>query len=51
MILDIFSLIIILLYAIIGVKTGAAKAVCRLLSVVVSFLLAVFISHFLAELV
>ena len=51
MILDIISLIIILLFAIIGLKTGAAKAVCRLLSVVSAFLLAVFISHFLAELV
>lgn len=51
MILDIISLIIIIIFAIIGVKTGAAKAVCRLLSVVCSFLLAFFLSHFLAELV
>lgn len=51
MILDIISLIIIVIFAIIGVKTGAAKVVCRLLSVVCSLLLAVFLSHFLAELV
>lgn len=51
MILDIISLIVILLFIIIGIKTGAAKAVCRLLSAVSAFLFAVFISHFLAELV
>lgn len=51
MIFDIISLIIIVIFAIIGVKTGAARAVCRLLSVVCSLLLAVFLSHFLAELV
>lgn len=51
MILDILSLIIILVFAIIGIKTGAAKVICRLLSVVIAFLAAVFLSHFLAELV
>ena len=51
MILDVISLIIVLLFAIIGLKTGAAKAVCRLLSVILAFFLAVFISHFLAEVV
>lgn len=51
MILDIISLIIVLIFTVIGVKTGSAKAICRLLSVVCSFLLAVFLSHFLAELV
>jgi len=51
MILDIISLIIIVVFAIIGVKTGAAKVVFRLLSVVCAFLLSVFLSHFLAELV
>ena len=51
MILDVISLLIILLFVIIGIKTGAAKAVCRLLSVVSAFLLAFFISHFLAEFV
>jgi len=51
MVLDILSLIIILIFVIAGIRTGAAKAICRLLALVSSFLLAVFISHFLAELV
>lgn len=51
MIYDIISLIIIIVFVIIGVKSGAAKAICRLLSLISSFLLAVFLSHFLAELV
>ena len=51
MILDIFCLIIVVVFAIIGIKTGAAKVVFRLLSVVCSFVLSLFLSHFLAELV
>lgn len=51
MIFDIISLIIIVVFAIIGAKTGAAKVIFRLLSFVCSLLLAVFLSHFLAELV
>lgn len=51
MILDIITLVIILVFAIIGIKTGAAKAVCRLLAVAVSLAFSVFLSHFLAELV
>lgn len=51
MFFDIFSLIILIIFAIIGVKTGAAKAVCRLLSFLCALGLAVVASHFLAELV
>lgn len=51
MFFDILSLIIIVIFAIIGVKNGAAKVVCRILSVAAAFVLAVFLSHFLAELV
>lgn len=51
MILDIFCLIIVVVFAIIGIKTGAAKVVFRLLSVVCAFVLSLFLSHFLAELV
>ncbi len=51
MILDILCLIIIIVFAIIGIKTGAAKVIFRLLSVVCAFVFALFLSHFLAELV
>lgn len=51
MIYDILSLIIIVVFAIIGIKNGAAKVICRLLAVISAFLLSVFLSHFLAELV
>ncbi|MBR3988689.1 MAG: CvpA family protein [Clostridia bacterium] len=51
MILDIFCLIVIIVFAVIGIKTGAAKVIFRLLSVICAFVAALFLSHFLAELV
>lgn len=51
MIYDIISLIIIVVFAIIGAKTGAAKVFFRILSYVAAFMVSVFLSHFLAELV
>ena len=51
MLFDIISLILIVIFAIIGIKTGAAKTICRFLSYVIAFVAAAFCSHFLAELV
>ncbi len=51
MILDILCLIIVVVFAIVGIKTGAAKVIFRLLSVACAFVLALFLSHFMAELV
>ncbi len=49
MLFDIISLIIIVISLIIGFKTGAAKVIGRLFSLVISFLCAVFLSHILAS--
>ena len=49
MLFDIISLIIIIISLIIGFKTGAAKVIGRLFSLVISFLCAVFLSHILAS--
>lgn len=51
MIFDILSLIFVVVFAIVGFKTGAAKVIARLLALVSAFILSVFLSHFLAELV
>ena len=51
MIYDIISLIIILVFAIVGARKGAAKVFFNLLSYVAAFLTSVFLSHFLAEVV
>lgn len=51
MIFDILTLIIIVVFAIVGFKTGAAKVIARLLALVCAFVLSLFLSHFLAELV
>ena len=51
MILDIITLILIVVFAIIGAKKGAAKVFFNLLSYVAAFLFSIFLSHFLAELV
>lgn len=51
MIYDIVSLIVIVVFAIIGAKKGAAKVFFNLLSYVAAFVASVLLSHFLAEIV
>lgn len=49
MIFDIASLIVIVAFVIVGIKTGAAKILIRLISYVLSAVLSGIIAHFLAD--